>query len=240
MYEKVGLRIVSDIHGNIDHYLNLIKGSEKSIQIGDLGFDYSRLSELDSNNHKWFGGNHDAYDYEETNLPISFVLDNPNLPYGIKDGKVVKFHKMTPHFLRNYGIYDDIFFIRGADSIDKQLRLLNNWTWHEHEEMSYTECYKAVEMYEKIKPNYVLSHTCPLSITNKLYLPLSGTVVLSSITNKMLDRMFEIHQPKWWIFGHFHQNWQEEVKGTKFICIDKMWALDLDKEKKPCQLFTVN
>jgi predicted phosphodiesterase len=94
------VRIIGDVHGNYQKYLEIIKESEYSIQIGDLGlnYDFFKKNNVNSNNHVFFGGNHDNYD--------TINSCNNNLgDFGFKQLGDFKF-----------------FFVRGAWSIDNKLR----------------------------------------------------------------------------------------------------------------------
>ena len=46
------LRLIGDVHGKYDAYLDLIKEADYSIQLGDLGLDYFFLSQVDYKKHK--------------------------------------------------------------------------------------------------------------------------------------------------------------------------------------------
>jgi len=42
------ITFIGDVHGRIPEYLDLIKDCEYSIQLGDMGFDYSLLKNIDA------------------------------------------------------------------------------------------------------------------------------------------------------------------------------------------------
>lgn len=47
----------------------------------------------------------------------------------------------------------------------------------------------------------------------------------------MLQKMLEIHAPKVWVFGHYHKDWQSNIEGTKFVCLNELCTLNFkDKE----------
>lgn len=56
--------IIGDVHGQYNQYLQLLIGEEKSIQLGDLGFDYTPLANLPLT-HRFIQGNHDNYDIKD-------------------------------------------------------------------------------------------------------------------------------------------------------------------------------
>ena len=117
------------------------------------------------------------------------------------------------------------FYIRGAESVDKQWRV-EGVSWWKEEELSYRQAKDAIELYASYKPDIMLTHDCPSSallffITN----PLKDEI---SITNNILHECFKIHKPKNWYFGHHHIDKEVEYKGTKFRCINELSYVDLD------------
>ncbi len=97
-------------------------------------------------------------------------------------------------------------------------------------ELSAEQLEAAYRKYVETKPNIVLSHTAPSGIL----------VMLCQETNKpkrehecqwrtsqALHRMLLAHQPRFWIFGHFHVDWQRVLtthggKATQFVCCDRL------------------
>lgn len=196
---KTQLRLIGDVHGHYEQYHRLLRKAHHTIQLGDFGFDYNTLSQVDARRHKVLGGNHDNYD------------DVGN----------------WPHFLGNYGVYNIpgfgcIFFIRGGFSTD-QHRRTEGVSWWANEELSMAECYAAIAEYVKIKPTFVVSHECPLSIVP---LVSASPHIIPSRTNQLLERMLKIHRPDQWVFGHFHKSWNKVIDGTLFTCLDELECLD--------------
>ena len=128
-----------------------------------------------------------------------------------------------PHSLGNFNYYKNVFTIRGAESIDKHLRT-ENLDWWREEELSYSQMQECIDFYEKIKPEIVVSHDCPDDVRKALF-----NIKDKSITSTGLQFMFEIHQPKLWIFGHHHKSKNEVINGTKFICLDELEVYDTRK-----------
>jgi predicted phosphodiesterase len=194
------VRIIGDCHQNEKFYLNLIKDCEYSLQIGDMGFSYKWLEKagLDPNKHKFVGGNHDNYDE----------------------------YYDSPHALGDYGtipLIPNSFFVRGGFSIDVKYRT-PGLDWWNKEEMSWDELEKAYEEYCRIKPEYMFSHECPLSLVSKITdgrvtISFGFPAVLETRTNLTLERMFKFHSPKFWIYGHFHRDFDEVINGTRFMCL---------------------
>lgn len=113
--------VIGDVHGKINSYLNLIKKYPKTVQIGDFGFTIEHkwhLQNVNSSNHKVLFGNHDDYKFLN-----------------------------REHSLGNFGIYEGMFFVRGADSIDKNLRVLGR-DWFKEEELTYPQMNTCITAFE--------------------------------------------------------------------------------------------
>jgi len=162
---KHHLRIIGDVHGHKERYLRLLRKAEYSLQIGDMGFEYNFLNSVDPDKHRFFGGNHDNYDR-------------------IND---------VPHNLGNHGIhtvpgFGDIFFVRGAYSIDQVYRT-EGVSWWRAEELNHQEAQKALEEYRKIKPDFVVTHSCPASIVRHIT---SSNWIKKTTTNSLLQNYFSL------------------------------------------------
>lgn len=214
MGEKmINFRVIGDVHGEYSRYLPLAKEAEYSLQVGDLGFDYSPIKELDPVKHRVIAGNHDNYSKYDTS----------------------KFLAQTEHFLGDYGVhtipgFGEFFFVRGGRSIDWEYRIKGR-SWWEEEELTYAEGLKALELYKKTKPQIVFSHECPTDVIEFVsgFKTWDGEPIMPSRTAHLLNSMLSEHQPKTWIFGHHHKDWQGVVKGTEFRCLGILSFVDFDE-----------
>lgn len=189
------MRLIGDVHGKHDRYLPLISGVKESIQVGDFGFKYDVLNQVDSVNHRILAGNHDNHDLWPT----------------------------YPHFLGNYGNWRNWYYVRGGRSVDKELRTENINYWPQ-EELSLREMCSAADDYAKARPEFVVTHECPAFLIapfgNKGY----------SVTAQFLQRLFDIHRPKIWVFGHHHRSFTQYFGETKFICLNELETVDVCSE----------
>lgn len=193
------ITLIGDVHGKYKRYHEIIREKDRhshSIQIGDFGFDYETLTNVDSKNHVFVGGNHDNYDKVNS----------------------------VPNYLGDYGYVNnfngvDFFFFRGAYSIDRQYRTIGV-DWWEKEQLKTEDFIKARELYRDIKPDLVLTHDCPQSLYSYLLPP--GAKIYENITSWALEELFNIHQPKFWRFGHFHKSWRKVINGTDFRCLNEL------------------
>ena len=204
------ISVISDVHGKFDEYLELTKQYEYTVQLGDMGFDYSSLKGL-SDNHKFFGGNHDNYDkYYECKYALG--------DYG-------------------YEILNDInfFYIRGAFSIDKKYRV-DKVSWFKEEQLNYKQRLKAFDKYNEIKPELMVTHSCPKSIANIIgeddILIRFGfnPRTFNTQTQDLLQMCFDFHKPKIWVFGHFHKDFMLKFHGTLFICKEELGVTSISKD----------
>ena len=193
--------IIGDVHGMAGAHRVLMDHNPMTLQLGDCGFKYDYLLKYDPLCHKVLAGNHDNYD---------------------------ELNKWA-HNLGDYGVWNDIFFVRGAYSVDVRYRTIGI-DWWANEELNYEEGLFAIEFYQKTLPNYVVTHDCP-NVIRDLLLSQDGPTewgVVNSRTGEILDRMLEIHKPKIWIFGHWHRSKNFVHKGTRFICLNELETYTLE------------
>lgn len=208
----VGLRLIGDIHGERSIYLSSVRDVPYTLQLGDLDDDYAHLQSLDPACHRFLPGNYDNYDVIER----------------------------VPHALGDFGTWDvpdfgPIFFVRGAWSLDWRARVskdvvrcgvvLRKKDFWEQEELSVQLCHNAYDAYREIRPKFVVSHTCPdsiFSLVNAMGPP-------KTHTGATLEAMLQAHRPKMWVFGHHHVAFDQEIQGTRFVCVNACRFLDLSK-----------
>lgn len=192
------LTIIGDIHGDIDSYLEIISKHDFTICDGDFGFQvhWDWHIEYVKGRHYINPGNHDY---------IPYVNKLPSTG--------------------NFGWFPDysLMTVRGADSIDKNVRLEGH-NWFSNEELNYKEQLEAFDWYCKVKPNIMITHDCPQSIMELLF----GYNEASS-TRKLLQEMYEFHQPKLWIFGHHHKSKNIIVNNVNFICLAPLETITIDE-----------
>lgn len=233
---KCHLRLIGDIHGHIAEYEKLLEGCEYSLQIGDMAIRGYAFDQ-DPERHKFFGGNHDNYD----------MIDN------------------SPNNLGDFGVWDvpdfgPIFWVRGGFSVDYRSRracderignVVFIQDWWEEEEISHARCYEALDLYKQVKPKILVSHECPLNIVKFVCRPDFvyslgyDNPIIKTKTNQLLQAMTDYHAPKLHVFGHYHQYFDQYIKGsigqvihegyseeeldgfTRYVCIEICGTFDL-------------
>lgn len=203
--------LIGDCHSKIYTYKSIAEQHQFTVQLGDFGFyqEYRLLrdSGLNPAFNKILLGNHDDY----ANRDVIRQFD-----------------------LGDFGIYRDIFFIRGGSSIDVKYRkeYINYWP---EENLEFRDFKNALALYDVIKPRIVISHTCPNSIAEKMFGPLDAdSWGLDSnwkcTTQVALDSFLEVWQPSLWVFGHFHQTKTMKAGNTKFQCLEELDTLTVDTD----------
>lgn len=219
------IRIIGDTHGinhrfparpylareaedNARTYIKLLSEVDYSIQLGDLGWgkDLDSVRGLDPTHHRHIKGNHCSYD------------------------------EILPHSLGDYGITSlngvQFGFVRGEYSIDKMYRdhFGPYKSWWEQEELTDDEALSCIDFFSALgdKPSLMLTHGCPNFLLGKeLGLVTNNWDIEPSFTSKLLARVYEIVQPKLWVFGHFHKNWVHKHENTTFVCLNELCYADV-------------
>lgn len=194
----MSIALIGDVHGKYDRYHKIIRKEDYfpfTIQLGDFGFKYETLKNVDPERHKIIGGNHDNY---------SKIID-------------------LPHYLGDYGLTSlneiKFFYYRGAHSIDRMYRTIGIDWWSE-EENKIEVFMQARELYRKNKPKIVLTHDCPEFLVPH-YIGFDKRV-FQNTTAWALQELFNIHEPDLWIHGHYHLSKTTKFGNTTFICLNEL------------------
>lgn len=208
------IRFIGDIHGNFYQYLNLINSCDESVQIGDHGIGFVRRGKSVLDAYKYI----DFQPY----TPIEghrFIRGNHDHP------AICKLH---PSYINDGHYEDGMMFVGGALSIDKDWRIAGE-SWWPDEELSYEELQYIAGQYGVRKPNIMVTHECPESVSDILVAQLLGGRKFNfpSRTREVFDVMLTSHRPKLWIFGHWHVSFDMIIDGTRFICLNELEAVDV-------------
>lgn len=203
---KNSVTLIGDVHQKYRRYHEIIREKDRheyTIQVGDFGLtNYDTLDNVDHTKHRIILGNH----------------DNPDLA------------KQYPHFNGDYGYTVnfnglDYFWYRGAYSIDKEWRTAG-YNWFFNEENNIETFMKARDLYRDIKPDIMLTHDCPEFLVRDYIGP--EAKIYENITTWALQELFNIHQPKLWVHGHYHLSKTTIYGGTKFVCLNELETYKLE------------
>jgi len=244
--DKYHLMIVGDVHGHYEPFLETIRLANHSLQLGDLGFDYGplvRSKRWHPKRHKFLPGNHDNYTIRENHSVRPEDVNSYN-KYLLQGGKVYEYTHLPENFVGHFGVWkipdtepggdygDSIFFVRGAWSIDFYRRTLGLDIW-DNEELTHEECELAIQAYTEAKPQIVVTHTGPQLLESHLKLTFGDGRPVRTRTGMALDRMFELHKPKLWIFGHYHQEFDKVIDDCRFVCLEELAFMCFDDKMNP-------
>lgn len=198
--------VIGDVHGKYRRVHEIIREKDRYpflVQLGDFGFDYATLDNVDPEKFKIVGGNHDNYDK---------IID-------------------IPHYLGDFGYTSlngtSFFFYRGAWSIDRIYRTIGI-DWWEQEELSLGQFAQAKDLYEQVKPSIMITHDCPMSIADELLEPWQQR--FNNNTGHALEQLYEIHQPDLWLFGHWHMSKTIQKPKTTFRLLNELEVYTINKE----------
>jgi len=187
-------RFLGDIHGEFAPYKHNISDTDhfdKSVQLGDFGCGFVDLPPF-ADTEYFIRGNHDD---------PSIAKACPNC---IPDGHVDTTDLGTR-----------IMYVGGALSIDQHCRTMDV-DWWSGEELNQLEMVEVLDKYIATKPDIMVTHTVPETFDRQLFPHLNP---IKSRTGQFFQALYEIHRPKMWIFGHFHENLSKIILGTEFLCL---------------------
>lgn len=204
------LVIIGDVHGKWPMLNNVCnKYSNKTVLgLGDVGIGFPGSQPKLPENFRFFRGNH----------------DNP---------VVCREH---PQYTVEYGLWNGVYILAGADSIDKKWRT-PGVSWWPDEQLSPEVMQLALENYKNTKPDILICHEAPFRIHN-LQKTASCTYDRNNeawgepkgnSTAFLLDKMIGYHMPKMLIHGHWHNPLIYKQWGCVFISLGELEALDLEK-----------
>lgn len=211
-------RIIGDIHGKFQDYRTYSIGmfDGPTIQIGDFGIGFGQspywYTSVDAHQndgtHRFIRGNHDD--------PELCKTMNGYIPDGRVEG-----HTM---------------FLGGAWSIDNPdappgwYKRTAGVDWWEGEECSAAELDTFLDIYATVKPRVMITHDCPTDASHEMFFR-TGLVKGLEYPNRTasaLQRMWSLHQPEYWFFGHWHHTKHIKLGNTHFQCIGELDYIDFD------------
>jgi hypothetical protein len=206
-------RFIGDVHGKFGRYKTILKNSpHPTIQVGDMGVGFRRM---------------DSRMIEE--------IDLTNPPHAVMQAgehRFIRGNHDNPLVCRGHSQYivdghveGDMMFIGGALSIDRMYRT-EGYSWWADEELSSEQLYVMHDKYMMTKPKIMITHECPEAVAKIL----SNEMKFAdgSRTRQAFNSMWENWKPKLWIFGHWHQSFDQVILDTRFICLNELEYVDVN------------
>jgi hypothetical protein len=218
-------RIIGDIHGKVTDYKFYSLGIgrtrsgkeisvERSIQVGDFGMGFNKTPYWNDNMHQWF----------EANPGHRFIRGNHDDPAVCKT---------MPGYIPDGRVEGHTMFVGGAWSIDHAWRT-EGLTWWRDEECSVEQFNQIIDTYAVVRPRVMITHDCPTQAAIDIFknrgLLWGGrdAKLENTRTASALQAMFEIHQPDFWFFGHWHHTLHQKIGNTHFQCLGELDYIDFD------------
>jgi hypothetical protein len=194
------IEFIGDTHGKIDQLLRIVERTkaDRILQLGDVGLGFTGVH------------------LPAMKADFGFIRGNHDSPQHCRQHY---------NYAGEFGVWNGIFVVGGAYSVDWPSRT-PGVTWWPDEELSPEQASDCISEYKRAHPRIVASHEAPRSIGEQV-LAASGLRPekfgsTHSSTAKLLQELWELHQPSHWIFGHYHSDWAECVNGTQFRCLDEL------------------
>lgn len=207
-------RFIGDVHGKFSRYKTIIEDSQDTIQVGDMGVGFVHYG---GDKHRHFSSNPPYEKMKAGNH--RFIRGNHDNPH------VCKKHSQ---YIPDGTIEGNMMFVGGALSVDKAWRTIDYDYWVD-EELSQPELYQLMDAYEAAKPDIMVTHDCPEWVAQTME-SISGRQKLgvSSRTRQAFGAFYGLHQPRVWIYGHWHFSFDEVIGKTRFICLNELEVKDVE------------
>lgn len=221
--------LLGDIHGEagpVKYFYNQNKERLKldecenyMILLGDAGCNYSVTGKRDYN-----------FKQKLSKLPFTFICLRGNHEARVTDvaekfparwsqadkyGGVVYIEKDFPNIeylsdgpaVYRFAGYKTLS-VPGAYSVDKWVRLKNNWQWFANEQLSAEEMQYGRELVKREGAfDLVISHTCPITFEPRdLFLASIDQALVDKTMEQYLDELEYTLDYKRWAWGHYHDD----------------------------------
>ena len=209
---------VGDVHGDWTALNAFIAHHQPDIliQAGDFGYywdhnQYKSQGKIKPGKTKiyWVAGNHENHD---------ILKKSGKFPYG--SITEIEENIFFCAFGSTLTLPDrrKVLFCGGADSIDKQYRIIGKSWWRNETIQNDEFDYLAGHVDELGSIDIVVSHTCPTFFDLKINGWLEEKYKDPSC--EALNQIFKIFKPSLWFFGHFHMMDRGKYEQCEWFVLD--------------------
>ncbi len=201
------LRIVGDLHGDVKKFESLVGSHWHTVQVGDYSIEESDWKEYMDSDHDAFivPGNHDHW----PSIPKALSDRGRNKPWGVNN---------VDNMAREW---QSFFWVSGAESTDKAHRVEGVDIW-EDEQLTYSQGFQCIEDWKNSKADIVITHDCPDMLLQELH----AETGKPSLTQEILQQMWEVKKPRLWVFGHHHIDKTMLCDRTTFVALGEGSHID--------------
>lgn len=223
------IRFIGDIHGKWLRYADLIYPGTESVQVGDFGWGFTDHNTYVIEDAEARRAMHPLDRRTPPEMAVEFAMSLGKHRYirGNHDNPAACLR--SKYWIPDGLVENNTMYVGGAYSIDRDWRI-EGYDWWCDEELSMTQLEQIINLYEIAQPEIMVTHDCPDGVAHALF-DFYAKFEAGSRTRQAFDTMFEIHQPKLWLFGHWHEPRDEVINGTRFVCIPELCYIDIDPEQ---------
>jgi predicted phosphodiesterase len=210
-------RIIGDAHGYKQEFIAVLNSMPEdvtsAIQVGDMAVGFGQS------------------DYWHESLDAAMKASNARFIRGNHDNPATC--KTMSSYIRDGFVENDCMFVGGAWSIDQAIRV-EGLNWWADEQCSMSRFNSIIDTYAIVRPRVMFTHDCPTEAATEMFLKpglLFGgnkAKLHKTLTASALQAMYEIHQPDFWFFGHYHNTTEIKLGNTRFHCLAELDYLDFD------------
>ena len=161
-----------------------------------------------------------GFGFQGVYLPSNEIINHKFIRGNHDDPQACREH---PYWIKDGTYEDGIMYIGGAWSIDYEYRR-EGISWWRDEELSSEELYELIDVAEKVKPKIMVTHDAPMGVIPELF----HCESIHTRTQSALETIRQLVKLEVWIFGHWHQNRDKVIDGTRFICLAELAYIDLE------------
>lgn len=221
---KTGLIFVGDTHGYFDGLKNIAQevSDFAIVHVGDVGLGFNSLkTELEILTKKL------QPHYLKNNNDLIFLRGNHDSKQ--RFAELRKENLQNIYFPKDYETYSinnkTIMFIGGAISVDRCGRTPGVSYWSDEKVvLNEDKCQKCDILVTHTAPSWCF----PQSFGDIVYgWAKEDSYLIEDLTNErsIVDKIFNICQPSYHVYGHFHSSWSETINNCehRLLDINEFW-----------------
>jgi predicted phosphodiesterase len=204
---KLNVLITGDIHGEFARLNDLINTKKHQLDLiiccGDFGY--------------WPNHDRDLQNIKTHGKPLLWCEGNHEDHWALRDRKTDELAPNVFYMPRGstYKLDDGrtIMFMGGADSIDKEQRVIG-YSWFPEEIIAQKDLMNLPD----IRVDIFVTHTCPTELYPVMVQYYDGKQMEPS--NYALSELWKKYKPDLWFFGHWHHFKAGTLENTKWYALN--------------------
>lgn len=223
-FNKQGLVFVGDTHGYFDALKNIAQevSDFAIVHVGDVGLGFNSLkTELEILTKKL-----QPHCIKNNN---DLILLRGNHDSNQRFAELRKKNLQNIYFPQDYEMYSinnkTIMFVGGAISVDRSGRTPGVSYWSDEKViLKESQCQKCNILVTHTSPSWCFPQTFGEIVHNWA---LEDSFLIQDLTKErsIMDKIFELCQPSYHVYGHFHSSWSETIRNCehRLLNINEFW-----------------